>query len=202
MKTSNRAGIRCFVAVEVPASIQTLLMSVQTDLQSRIHKASWTKSGNFHFTLKFLGDVRSDVLEAVSGALQRVAAAQPRFNITLGGLGAFPNLVRPRVLWMGIKQGGDPMSRLAKAVNLELASLGFSTDSRFHAHLTLARLRTSTNLEPLKNILRKYDTIVGESIPVNALVLMQSQLHRSGAVYTPLNVCDFSAKCNTRSTYS
>ena len=194
MGTAKSGVIRCFVAVEIPESIQALLKRVQTDLQSHIHKgASWTKPGNFHLTLKFLGDIHPEASHDVSEALQRVVDTHPPFSIAFGGIGAFPNIARPRVIWMGIKQGASTVTRLAKAVNLELTDLGFSTDNRFHPHLTLARLRTATNLEPLKNILRKYDTIVGGSMRVNEIALMQSQLHRNGAIYTPLSVHHFSA---------
>lgn len=194
MDTTKSAVIRCFVAVEIPEPIQALLKPVQTHLQSQIHKGvSWTKPGNFHLTLKFLGDVRPEAINDISEALQRVTDTHPPFSIAFGGIGAFPNLSRPRVIWMGLKQGASIVSRLAKAVNLELTRLGFSTDNRFHSHLTLARLRTATDLEPLKNILRKYDTIVGGSMYVNEITLMQSQLHRTGAIYTPLSVHHFSA---------
>lgn len=194
MNTAKSAVIRCFVAVEIPEPIQALLKPVQTHLQSQIHKGtSWTKPGNFHLTLKFLGDIHPEASNDVSEALQRVAERHPPFSIAFGGIGAFPNLARPRVIWLGIKQGASSVSRLAKAVNLELTDLGFSPDNRFHPHLTLARLRTATNLEPLKNILRKYDTIVGGSMRVNEIALMQSQLHRNGAIYTPLSVRHFSA---------
>ena len=194
MDTAKSAVIRCFIAVEIPEPIQALLKPVQTHLQSQIHRGtSWTKPGNFHLTLKFLGDIHPEASNDVSEALQRVTERHPPFSIAFGGIGAFPNLARPRVIWLGIKQGASTVSRLAKAVNLELADLGFSPDNRFHPHLTLARLRTATNLEPLKNILRKYDTIVGGSMRVNEIALMQSQLHRNGAIYTPLSVRHFSA---------
>lgn len=194
MDTTKSALLRCFVAVEIPEPIQALLKPVQTDLQSQIHKGtSWTKPGNFHLTLKFLGDVRPEAIHDVGEVLQRVTDMHPPFPITFGGIGAFPNFARPRVVWMGIKQGASTVSRLAKAVNFELTHLGFPRDNRFHPHLTLARLRTATNFEPLKHILRKYDTIVGGSMHVNEIALMQSQLHRNGAIYTPLSVCHFSA---------
>ena len=193
MDTATGAVIRCFVAVEIPESIQALIRPVQTHLQSQIRKASWTKQGNFHLTLKFLGDVRPEAINDISEAIQRVTDTHSPFSIAFGGIGAFPNLARPRVIWMGMKQGASTVSRLAKAVNLELAHLGFSTDNRFHPHLTLARLRTAMNLEPLKNILRKYDTIDGGSMRINEITLMQSQLHPNGAVYTPLSLCHFSA---------
>ena len=193
MDTATGAVIRCFVAVEIPASIQALMRPAQTHLQSQIRKASWTKPGKFHLTLKFLGDVRPEAINDINDAIQRVTDTHSPFSIAFGGIGAFPNLARPRVIWMGIKQGASTVSRLAEAVNLELAPLGFSTDNRFHPHLTLARLRTAMNLEPLKNILRKYDTIDGGSMRVNEIALMQSQLHPNGAIYTPLSVCHFSA---------
>ena len=193
MATAKSEMVRCFVAVEIPESIQALLRPAQTHLQSQIRKASWTKQGNFHLTLKFLGDIRPEAINDVSEAIQRVADTYSPFSIAFSGIGAFPNPARPRVIWMGIKQGASTLSRLAKAVNLELVDLGFSIDNRFHPHLTLARLRTATNLEPLENILRKYDTINGGSMRVNEIALIQSQLHRNGAIYTPLSLCHFSA---------
>ena len=194
MDITKDTVVRCFVAVEIPAPIQELLKSVQTDLQSHIRKgASWTKPGNFHLTLKFLGDVRPEKIDVVSEVVQRVADTHSPFSIEFGGIGAFPNFARPRVVWVGVKHGASIVSQLAKTVNLELAHLGFPTDNRFHPHLTLARLRTAINLEFLKNILRKYNTINDAAMSVNEITLMQSQLHPSGAVYTPLRLCHFSA---------
>ena len=192
VKNKNEA-VRCFIAIEIPQSIQALLRPVQTRLQSEIQKASWTKQGNFHLTLKFLGDVHSERIDVVREAIQDVADAQPPFSIEFGGVGAFPNFTRPRVLWVGIKQGALTVSNLAKAVNLELKRLGFPVDNRFHPHLTLARLRTPMNLKPLQNILRQYDAIEGAVVKVNEITLMRSQLHPKGAVYTPLSLCHFSA---------
>ena len=185
--------IRCFVAVEIPKPIQELLEPVQTELRSQIPKASWTKSGKFHLTLKFLGDVHSETIDAVSEAIQRVSDTHSPFSIVFGGVGAFPNFSRPRVIWVGVKQGESIVSCLAKTLNLELELLGFPSDNRFHPHLTLARLRTAINLEPLKDILRKYNTINGATMRVNEITLMQSQLHPSGAIYTPLSSCHLSA---------
>ncbi len=192
--TTKSDAIRCFVAIEIPQPMQALLKNVQTRLQSEIRSASWTKPGNFHLTLKFLGDVPSETIDEVSKVIQDVADGQPPVPIEFGGVGAFPNLYRPRVLWVGVKQGASIVSRLAKAVNLALKQLGFPIDNRFHPHLTLARLRTPMNLEPLKNMLRQYDTIDRAVVNVESITLMRSQLHPNGAVYTPLNVCYFPAK--------
>lgn len=194
MSTAHSDSLRCFVAIEIPQTIQILLKPVQTHLQSEIRKASWTKSGNFHLTLKFLGDVHPETVDAVAEAVQNVAAAQKPFSIGFGGIGAFPTRNRPRVLWVGVKHGAETITHLAKSVNRELKPLGFAIDNRFHPHLTLARLRVPMNLKPLKSALCKYDTIDGATVNVNEITVMQSQLHPNGAIYTPLNVCQFSAK--------
>ncbi len=191
MGTAKQTGIRCFVAVELPDRIQTDLQGIQTALQPLVHKASWVKPGNVHLTLKFLGDIRPESTDAIQAALEQGTEKHSPFSMDIGGIGAFPNLKRPRVLWIGIKQGSATVARLADAVNRALMPLGFSTDTRFHPHLTLARLKASTTLEPLKNILRKYDTIKSGSVRVTGVTLMQSRLHRNGARYTPLGVCHF-----------
>ena len=193
MKTTQGAAIRCFVAIEIPQSVQAALKSVQTRLQSEIHRASWTKPGNFHLTLKFLGDVHPETIDKVGRVIQDVATEQAPFTIALGGVGAFPNFARPRVLWVGLNQGASTVSHLAESVNLDLKQLGFPTDNRFHPHLTLARMRTPMNLKPLKNMLCQYDTLDGAVVKVNEITLMQSQLHPNGAIYTPLNLYHFSA---------
>ncbi len=189
---AKRGIVRCFVAIEIPQSIQKSLQHMQTCLNPEIRKASWTKFGNFHLTLKFLGDVHAPAVEGVGKVMQSLAAVQSSFSIEFGKIGAFPNLSRPRVLWVGVKHGAPTVSRLASVVNLELRHLGFAIDKRFHPHLTVARLRAPMNLKPLRDMLQRYDTIDGALMNVNEMTLMQSRLHPNGAVYTPLNLCHFS----------
>ena len=193
MSTSHSDSVRCFVAIRIPQTIQALLKPVQTHLRSEIRKASWTKSGNFHLTLKFLGDVHVETIDTIAETVQNVAATQNPFSIVFGGIGAFPTRNRPRVIWLGLKHGAETVTYLAKSLNRELKALGFAVDSRFHPHLTLGRLRMPMNLQPLKSVLHKYDTIDGATMNVNEITVMQSQLHPNGAIYTPLNVCHFSA---------
>lgn len=194
-------NIRCFVAVEIPEAVQTLLPPIQETLRSAVQsaggRASWTKAGNFHLTLKFIGDVHPDVVDEIDEALQAVAAAQRPFSMEIGGIGAFPNLTRPRVLWAGIKQGAAALRQLAEAVNLQLARCGYPAEGRFHPHLTLARLRNRINLEPLVHLFKTYDIIEGAAVNVNEIVLMRSQLHPKGARYTSLKIAELRAKAKS-----
>ena len=181
-------SIRCFVAIEIPDRIQAILSEVQSDFRSRIIKASWTRHGNFHMTLRFIGDVETGQIQEIDKTLQKVVDFLPPFSIEIGGIGTFPNLSRPRVLWVGLTQGVREVTTLVKMINRELAELGYPTDSRFHPHFTLARLKEQVNMRIYTKLFQKYETIAGTVVNVNHITLVRSELHPSGAVYTPINI--------------
>lgn len=183
-------SIRCFAAIEVPEKIQALLVKVQDAFRQKIKRASWTKFGNFHLTLKFLDEVNNQNVDEIDAALQRVTINHNPFSIEIGGIGAFPNLARPRVLWVGLKRGDEPTVKLANAINRELAELGYSKDNRFHPHFTLARLKSQVNLRPYINLFQKFETLDRTLLTVDKIVLVKSELHPSGAIYSPLKVAE------------
>lgn len=187
----NANMLRCFVAIEIPDPIQGLLTAVQDALRPKIGKASWSRSGNIHLTLKFIGDIEKRCVTEIGTALQRVVSTRAPFLIDIGGIGAFPNLTRPRVLWIGLRRGASAVSALAEAVNTALAKLGYPADTRFHPHLTLARLKNHISLKPFTDSFKHYETLNGASLTVNEIALIRSELHPTGAVYTPLKTCQF-----------
>ena len=180
--------IRCFVAIEVPDNFQDLLVEVQDSFRSKIGRASWTKRGNFHITLKFLGEVENRSVDKICESLENVAKENKPFSIEIGRVGAFPNLVRPRVLWIGLKRGAAQTTSLAHAINRELVQIGFPEDTRFHPHFTLARLKRQINLKSFTELFDKFETVDGTLWTVNKFALVKSVLHQSGAVHTPLNI--------------
>ncbi len=182
----RNASIRCFIAIEVPDCIQQVFEETQNALKSSISKASWTRFGNFHLTLKFLGDVKQDRISEICDTIENVSKKHETFTLDFGGIGAFPNMLRPRVLWIGLSHGKADTTELARAINSELAHLGFKYDSRFHPHVTLTRLRKHVNLERLKSLFQKYQTLQDALMTVDEVTLVKSDLHPSGAVYTPI----------------
>lgn len=184
-------SIRCFAAIEIPERIQALLVEVQNTFRPKIERASWTRRGNFHLTLKFFGEVGNHSINEISAALQNIAENQTPFSIEIGGIGAFPNLARPRVLWVGLKQGTLLTVKLVRAINREFVKFGFEKDTRFHPHLTLARLKDQVNLNTFINLFRKFETLDGALLTVDKIMLVKSELYPSGAVYTPLKICEF-----------
>ena len=184
--------IRCFIAIEIPETIQNQLARIQGTLRNQIQKASWVKPSNIHLTLKFLGDVDPEDLESIGEAIEGVAIRHRSFSLRIGGLGTFPNFARPRVMWAGVKVGGERVSAIAQDINVALGDCGFSLDiKKFNPHLTIARLKERIDLRPYTNQYRQYDRIDGAEMSVDTISLIQSQLHPTGAIYSTLESYSF-----------
>lgn len=147
-------------------------------------KASWVPAKNLHVTLAFLGDVEADRVEAVGEAVAAAGAHAP-FAVELGGLGAFPSVARPSVLWVGVRAGTAELSAIAADVQTRLEPLGFVPEARaYHPHVTLARVkRPGSALAP---ILRPFEAERGCQSRVHEIVLYRSVLEQSGSVHHPL----------------
>ncbi len=91
----------------------------------------------------------------------------------------------------GIKTRNTVTVKLSRVINNEFVKFGFEKDTRFHPHLTLARLRNQVNLNSFISIFKKFETIDGALLTVDKITLVKSELHPSGAVYTPLKICEF-----------
>lgn len=179
--------IRCFVAIEIPVHVQSVFEKIQNELRTEIGKASWTRIGNFHLTLKFLGDVKKDTVSDVCNAIDKVAKKQKPFSLEFGGIGTFPNMSRPRVLWLGLKQGAKETTGLSRYINNALFHWDVKKDGRFHPHITLARLRQSMDLRGHIDLFEEYQTIQNTFMAVDEITLVKSELHPNGAIYTPIS---------------
>jgi RNA 2',3'-cyclic 3'-phosphodiesterase len=164
--------------------VRDLLADEVKRLRPLVHDVAWVGRHNFHLTLKFLGGVDCDRLDAIVAALTRAAAAGRPFDLRVGGLGAFPSPTRPRVLWVGIDDGAAEAVRLATRVDDALADLGFERESRaFSPHVTLGRVREPRPQPGLAEVLRGGG--VGRQ-RVERLSLMRSELSPRGARHTEL----------------
>ena len=188
------AGIRSFVAIELPDEIKTALTDVQGGLKAQAPPKAvrWTRPEAIHLTLQFLGDVAPGKVEAIADALRGVCDEQARFTIQLKGLGVFPNLGRPRVVWVGVAEPSGALISLQGGVTQALAPLGFEPEKRaFSPHLTIGRASRHASRRELtavgELITRSEVGILGQT-SVEHITLMKSDLQPSGAVYTPLAV--------------
>lgn len=179
-------SIRCFVAIELPDRIQQKLSEIQDSLRGTIENVSWTRSGNFHLTLKFIGEVEGEKIDRIDAILQQTLLSYKPFSIEIGGIGTFPNMSRPRVLWIGLSAGNENVRTLASSINRNLVKVGISKETRFHPHLTLARFKQKVNLESKTVFFKNYMNVDCTVLSVKNIALIKSDLQHSGAVYTPL----------------
>ena len=151
------------------------------------HDVAWIAPGNLHLTLKFLGAVPEERIEAIVAALGRSGSDLRPFEARIHGLGAFPSVTRPRVIWAGVLDGAPEMMELARRVDTALAALGFAREERpFSPHVTLGRVRRPGRDPTLSEALTGGSARQFGRMRVPGACLMRSELGPRGARYTEL----------------
>jgi len=188
--------LRSFVAVEIPAGIQSAIAQSTAGLQKALPRplVRWVAAQNLHLTLKFLGDVSPANLERLAEALKVEAARLTGFELSVGGLGAYPTPRRARVFWVGI-EAPAALASLQRLVEGIAARLGYPAEERpFSPHLTIGRVgqnATAADLARIRTLLE--ETVVGPlgTARVDAVQIFKSDLQPSGSVYTHLYTLPF-----------
>lgn len=177
--------MRTFVAVEIPSTLQEEIGELQRELKKAGERVSWTKTSNIHLTLKFLGNVPAEEIDHVGKVLAEIASTAEPFTFRVGRLGGFPNLRRPRVLWVGVDEPSGRLVALVEDIENRLHGLGFEKEKRkFSGHLTIGRVKSSLSKSFLQTLERT--DLEGGEVAADEIVLMKSELHPRGAIYTPL----------------
>jgi 2'-5' RNA ligase len=146
--------MRLFTAIDIPADLTEALRSFVNRLRPTA-KIGWSSVENLHITTKFIGDWPEQRLDEMTNALGSVPV-NCAINITVKGLGWFPNPRRPRVFWAGV-EGGEPLRDLARATEHAVSPLGVRVEERAYApHLTLARIREAVPLDRLHQMLQSF----------------------------------------------
>jgi len=181
------ALLRTFVAVEIPEEVRAALAAVQSHLRQRRVRARWVRPQGMHLTLKFLGDIPADQIPSVADALQTAAGGHVGFSLTAAGIGVFPALRRPRVVWAGFSGGTGPLADLQASVEERLAAAGFPREDRpFRAHLTIGRCSEAVAPAVVGEAVNSFAGRRFGEFDVRELVLFQSELKPDGPVYTAL----------------
>ncbi|MCX6010413.1 MAG: RNA 2',3'-cyclic phosphodiesterase, partial [Chloroflexi bacterium] len=135
--------IRSFIAIELPETVKTGLQQLQTELT--LPQYSFVKCvapEGIHLTLKFLGNISAQKVTEITRVMEQASQVVSPFQLHITEVGAFPNMRRPRVLWVGIKGEVDKLVGWQQRIDMGLVPLGFAKEARpFTPHLTLARLR-------------------------------------------------------------
>ena len=173
--------MRTFISINWSASTLELFQAWQRELQGWGVKGYWRRGANLHLTLKFLGEIRPDQVQEIDRVLRAAAAGMPAFALTLAGLGVFPNLREPRILWAGVQSG--ELYTLQDRVERGLVPLGFSPEKRgYHPHLTLASGGISGLTPKILAAGERFHRVE----QVSMFELMESVVHEGGRRYRVL----------------
>ena len=179
------APLRTFIALPTSSEAQDGIARVQTSLKATQASVKWESQDKFHITVVFLGNVEPSKLELLSIALTKSVQQFQPFTLSYTSLGAFPNIHAPRIIWIGI-QNNPVVLDLQATVQRICGEFGFPKEERaFHPHITLGRMKESRNLGRLTEAIK---TITFEPIETRCsdILLMKSELHPSGSLYTML----------------
>jgi RNA 2',3'-cyclic 3'-phosphodiesterase len=179
--------MRAFLAIDLPASLQSGLAEVVDCLKKAGADVRWVPVGNIHLTLKFFGNIKESEVEAIMGAACLVTPQIPPFDLQVTQIGAFPNIKSPRVIWLGMDGQIDNLSSLYRGLEQALATIGYLAEDRpLHPHLTLGRVRSSRGRDRLTQLLRGLALPAFPVFQVSELILFRSTLTPQGSIYTPL----------------
>jgi 2'-5' RNA ligase len=183
---------RAFIAIDLPESVKSFLSEAQEALKSYGFGVKWVRPQNIHLTLKFLGDTAAADTDKIVEAMTLAANNCPIVSLTAKGIGVFPNVRRPRVIWAGLNGQIEVLANLQQTLNAHLANLGFATDTRaFKSHLTLGRVKGKIASDRMLAAIDKLKELESESFETREVILFKSELRPSGAVYTKVQRIDF-----------
>ncbi|MEM2995458.1 MAG: RNA 2',3'-cyclic phosphodiesterase [Candidatus Bathyarchaeia archaeon] len=178
--------MRSFIAFDVDnelvlkriADAQNLLVKTEADLKL-------VEPKNIHVTVRFLGNITPLMVEKVFEEMRKVQFTP--FNIKICGVGAFPNLRYPRIVWAGITEGADQLRSIFNQLEPRLRSLGFTPDPKgFSPHLTIARVKSGRNKAGLCKFITENANYEFGAVQAACLRLKKSDLTPKGPIYSTL----------------
>jgi 2'-5' RNA ligase len=170
---------RGFLAIVPPAEV---LDAVDALLERRRGRFRWTRRDQWHVTMQFYGRVGDP--DALAAALVDACTTRPPVRLQLRGGGGFPSARRAEVYWLGVDDG-DALALLHEVVMDATVQFVARRDRvAFHPHLTLARLSGKLDLSADVDALAGVP--VGPPWMADALLLLESETRRGGAVYSEI----------------
>jgi RNA 2',3'-cyclic 3'-phosphodiesterase len=179
--------MRLFVAAELDDVVRKRAAEIAARLRRADEAAgrrsvSWVAPENLHFTLQFIGEADGSTAQRI---VEQLAPPfdLPAFEITIVGVGTFPPMGQPRVVWLGVEHDGVQLSGVARAVNQRLDAIGLPREDRpFRAHLTLGRVRGPVGPRFREALAAARDAEVGRCT-IDRVTLFESRLSPHGSAY-------------------
>ncbi len=178
--------IRSFLAFDLDShAVLRRITEIQAELVKTGADLKPVETQNIHITIRFLGEILHGAVDKIFEEMKKTQFVP--FNVKVQGIGVFPTINFPRVVWAGITDGVDQLQRIFKQLEPRLQAIGFSPDPKgFSPHLTIARVRSARNKPPLAKFISQNPEFEFGIIRAACLKLKKSELTPSGPIYSTL----------------
>lgn len=189
--------MRTFIAIELPKEIKDFLSRIQERLRASGADVKWVQPENIHLTLKFLGEIDGEKLEKIIRILEDACGQKTSFPMRMAGVGAFPKIKIPRIIWVGVDKGGSEAEEIAGVLEEEITKLGIpAEEKKFSAHITVGRSRSGLNrqklIQEIENLKDNFERGTCE-FRVLKISLFKSTLTPKGPIYEVLKESNLKA---------
>jgi 2'-5' RNA ligase len=166
--------LRLFVAIALPPEVKLAISTLCGGLPG----ARWVDAGNYHITLRFIGEADEGLASDIDAALARIKT--PRFAVSLAGIGSFSG----RELWVGVERN-DALIHLRDKVESAVVRAGLAPEGRrYTPHVTLARLKKLKKTDgKLQSFLEANALYRAAPFAVTRFSLVASYLTKAGSIY-------------------
>jgi 2'-5' RNA ligase len=179
--------MRAFIAVEVPDDLKAGIDPVLSDLSSLGRDLKVVRRENLHFTVKFLGNISTDMIDPITNCIRSQETALG-FEMVVEGVGAFPSARKPRVIWIGARCRENEFVQMARGIDGELVELGFDRERSYVPHLTVARSRNRRGTPRAAEFVEKMGNLTIGDMTVDRISLKKSVLTPAGPIYSDIAV--------------
>jgi len=177
---------RMFIAIDANEKVRNSLRPIQNRLEETGADLKLVSSENIHMTLRFIGDVSESRIGLIEDTIDEVFTFDS-FEMSVEGLGVFPNPGFIRVIWAGVAKGTERLEKIREKLDSKLAELGFSSeDEEFTPHFTIARVKSGKAKDKLNSIINEKSEESWGTVKVNKIELKKSELTSEGPIYTTL----------------
>lgn len=181
--------MRAFLAAEIDEELKEKIAEVQEQLKEADAPVKYVEPHNLHFTFKFFGEIDKEKSGEIVSAVETKVQNYSPFELSIKGVGIFPNPRYIRVVWLGVGDSG-PFSRLQMALDEDFQKMGFKKERSYVPHLTMGRVRGAKNKDALLSRIDELKEVEIGRMRIEKLLLKESVLKPEGPVYTTVNEFD------------
>jgi len=179
---------RTFIAIEIGSPAREIMLRLIKQLAVELSGVRWTQPDQLHLTLKFIGDIDNRTLPEICNHMRAACAGVDAFSASLRGLGAFPKNKPPRVVWVGFKDGVEPLELINQRLETSLAAAGVPREGRAYApHLTLGRINRGADQHQIASRITRDTETDFANFDVSDVHLIASIRERNRMIYETID---------------